>query len=176
MPEPIEQPNEIAVLKQTLADVRAKATARKARITELETQVATLTTNLNASQTALQDITVNAPLRQMAEAVSPVPDIWLAEFGKHYKAESKDGKLSLLTIAGEPALDSAGKPLEFTQSSLISHFTKTVNPIFKPFQTIMASSNASGGGATGASAGRPTYAERTPATPQAKPSLNLGLR
>ncbi|NYF80571.1 hypothetical protein [Granulicella arctica] len=177
MTQPIENSNEIAVLKQTLAEVQAKATARKARITELETQVATLTTNLSASQTELQNITINTPLRTMAESLSVVPDIWIAEFKKHFKVELKDGKLSVLNQDGEPALAKDGKPVEFTRTALVGLVTKSDNAAFRPFDHITTVSLASGGGAIGIpGAGSVQAYPENRATDAPKPTRKLGLR
>ncbi len=65
-----EQNDELEVLRRTNAELVKKSSDRKARIAELETANATLQTDLAAAQTAFHDMTVSAPMKQLAEAVS----------------------------------------------------------------------------------------------------------
>jgi hypothetical protein len=54
--------------------------------------------------------------------VSDVPELFLAEFAKHYTiaADDKTGKIAVNTLDGKPAMDRNGKPVEFTPHSLYS--------------------------------------------------------
>jgi hypothetical protein len=165
--------DELAVLRQTNAELVAKVQSRTARITELEATNATLQTSLTTAQSSLHEIQVGVPLRQMAESVSPVPELWLSEFGKHFKVELKDGKLSLLTVAGEPAIAKDGTPLEFTSAALTSLLTKSGNAAYRAFDTIMVASKASGGGANGNLVGNGRPNAESTSTVSAKPQFGL---
>jgi hypothetical protein len=131
---------------------------------------------LIATETALHDATVVAPLRQMAEEVSPVPELWLAEFGKHFKVDLKDGKLAVLTSAGEPAM-LKDSPVEFTRGALTTLLAKSDDPTLKAFKTIMVASYASGGGAGGAQGGRAYFGNDGKQSEPAQPErVRFGLR
>jgi hypothetical protein len=139
--------NELEGLRTANAELTEKSRTRKAKIVELENQVAELTGKLEASNTALHDATISAPLRQLATVVSPVPELWTIEFQKHYKLEMRDGRLTLLDSNGEPVMDGK-EPVEFTPNSIAKLVTDENNEDLTVFRHITAGSLASGGGAT----------------------------
>jgi methionyl-tRNA formyltransferase len=169
-----EQIDELEVLRRTNAELLKKSADRKARILELEASTAELTTKLTTADTVIHEMTVGAPLKRMAESVSPVPEIWLAEFAKHFKVELKDGKLAVLTLTGEPATNKKGESVEFTNAGIVGLVANSDKDELKAFNVITIVSKASGGGATG-STGSGNFPTETKPT-AAKPTVHFGLR
>jgi|GEM_PF-4553062 len=163
---------ELQTLRQTVAELTAKNTTRKARIAELETSVQTLQASLTTTQTTLYQVEVGEPLQTMANAVSPMPELFLSEFARcGYKVAKTDGKL--VVIQNDKPVEGA----EFTVQGLTKLLANSNDPTLKSFKHLMIASRASGGGATGAADGRPLYQEqRTPDAAQPKPTRRLGLR
>ena len=165
--------NEIEVLRKTNVTLLQKSRDRKAKITEHEATIADLQSRLSAASTALHDATVAQPLRKMAETLSPVPELWLAEFAKHFKVELKDGKLAVLTAKGEPATD-GDKPVEFDAPSLIKLLTGSENEELASFAFITRGSLASGGNASQHTATSSfPYPERVQEKTSARPQFGL---
>jgi hypothetical protein len=175
MPEPIEI-TELQTMRQALTEMTSKNAARKARILELETANATLTTERDQALTAHRAVTLDAPVRQLAESLSPVPSIWLEQVAKLYKFEIADGKLSLLTLDGKPVTDKSGKTVEATREGLIGLLIKGDDPaVTKTFSHFMSSTLASGGGAPGS--GHSVTIQSEQKTDAHKPiKLSLGIR
>ena len=167
---------ELAVLRQTNAELTQKNKERKDRILTLVKKQDELTAKLTAAEAGLYEATVGAPLKKMAEAVSPVPELWQSEFLKHYKVEMKDGKLAVLTQKGEQAMVK-DKPVEFTRAGLTDLLIKSDAPEFRAFKTIMAVSSASGGGAGSLTAsGKGNGQASNASIPASKPAVQFGLR
>jgi hypothetical protein len=172
------EPNEVELLRTQIAEVTEKSRTRKARIAELESQLADATGKLAVSETALHEATVGAPLRQLAATVSPVPELWTAEFQKHYKLQLKDGKLSVLDLEGKPVVGGDGKePIAFEPNAIAKLVTDDDNAISQTFKHITAVSFSSGGGASGTKEQTlpGTDYRPKPKTPDA-PRAQFGLR
>jgi hypothetical protein len=168
-------PNEVELLRIQIAEVTEKSRTRKGRIAELETQLAEATGQLTASETALRDATVGAPLRQLAAVVSPVPTLWVEHFQKHYKLELNDGALAVLDIKGEPVMD-GDKPIAFEPDSISKLLTDDDNEQSVVFKHITAVSFASGGGASADRVGtEPTISNPKPKA-SATTHSQFGLR
>lgn len=147
MPDTSPAVEELELLRTTNADLLKKSRDRKAKVTEHETTIADLTARLTTAETALHEATVGTPLRAMAVTVSPVPELWLAEFAKHYKVEMKDGKLQVLDTDGKPAMDGE-QPVEFTAPAIIKLLTASDDEALSSFAYITRGSLAAGGGAS----------------------------
>ena len=114
-------PEQIAVLQTELETLRrsnAELIARhgkdKTRLTELEAQSTELQGKLTESEAKIKTLTVNVPLRQIAEKVSDMPDTWMELFGQSFKVDAaQDGKLTILTADGKPAKNSTGESVSF---------------------------------------------------------------
>jgi phage shock protein A len=161
--------NELATLRQTVAELTAKNTARKARITELEASVKTLQTSLTGAQTALYQAEVGEPLQTLANAISPVPELFLSEFARlDYKVAKTDGKLILMQN------DKPVQGAEFTVAGLTKLLAKSDEPAHKNFKHLIIASRASGGGATvSARTVHGAETKKTTETPNAKPQFGL---
>jgi len=134
MPEPVQpiEPKDEASELETLRRVNAELLLRhakdKSKISELEAGTSTLQTQLTEAGNAIKEITVNVPLRQIAERVSELPDTWMKLFGEGFKVEAgKDGKLSVMTGDGMPAKNSKGEPVAFDFVS-IAHLVTEHEP------------------------------------------------
>jgi hypothetical protein len=140
---------ELATLRRVNAELVAKSATRKARVTELEASMIELQGKLTASETAAHTAAVTIPLQQLSESLSPVPTLWLKSFSEHFKVESKDGKLSVLTNEGESIKDVKGQPVPFERSAIAKYLTESEpeSERTKLFRVITATSFASGAGA-----------------------------
>ena len=168
MPEPIVEPIidptvELTTLRQAHSEVLTKRVRDKAKIAELETASAALQAKLTVAETAVQDAVVGVPLRQMAESISTVPTLFLETFNKHFRVESKDGKLTLMKLDGNPLRDAKGNEVPFTEIALTSYLTE-IEPESERtiiFRAITIANRASGGGAPVVS-GKSSVSKSTP--------------
>ena len=92
---------ELATLRRVNGELVTKSATRKAKIAELETQLAELQGKLSESAATIHGLTVEAPLKAMAGTVSIDPDFFLEQFGKAYKVEMVAGQLTLQTADGK---------------------------------------------------------------------------
>ena len=175
MPEPIIEPVadptvELTTLRQAHSEVLTKRVRDKARIAELETASAALQAKLTLAETAVQDAVVGVPLRHMAESISSVPSLFLETFNKHFKVESKDGKLAVMDLEGTPLRDAKGNEVPFAERALASYLTDTEpeSERTKLFALITIASKASG-------AGGPTVSGSS-STSKPTPKHRFGLR
>lgn len=172
MPDTLTPAEELAALRTSNAELLKKSRDRKAKITEHEATITDLQARLSTAETALQDAIVGAPLRSMAAALSPIPDVWLAEFAKHYKVELKDGKLSLLTLDGKPVMDGESEvPMDATAISKL--LTAGENEDLASFTHIMYGSKATGGGASPSPSYGVTFPEKQQDKQGATPQFGL---
>jgi hypothetical protein len=118
--EGYESPNEeLARLRKANVEVTAKAKERKAKIEELESNVASLQTKMKEAEYARHEALIAIPLKRMAATVSPVPVLFLSEFQKFFNVEpDNDGNLCVLTLDGKRATDRNDRPVEFTPNGL----------------------------------------------------------
>lgn len=86
----VEVKNPAAVLKKN-KDLLARNAAQSAhiteqatRITELEAQIQRLTEDNERLSKDFSELHVRRPLARLAEEISDLPDVWMAEFSKHY--------------------------------------------------------------------------------------------
>ena len=156
MSESLEQSNEsspeaaeLAVLRQAHTEVLAKRQKDKARIAELESATTDLQNKLSDSADTLRQITIDGPLRSMAESMSVVPDLFLEQFSKHFKVEMVKGTLTLLSADGKPAMGKDKKPIPFERRALTELLTSGDDARAKTFKAITIVSRASGGSSIG---------------------------
>lgn len=160
-----EQNEELETLRRTNSELVAKNSTRKAKIAELEASVADLQTKLSEREASIRTITIDGPLKTMAESISTAPDLWIEQLHKSHRVELVDGKLTLLSTDGKPVLKD-GKPVPFKREALIDLLTADDNPQAKAFKAITIASRASGAA---------TPSREHVVTPS-KPKIQFGLR
>ncbi len=167
MSEPLD---EISVLRQTVTELTNKATNRKTRIAALEDENKKLKASLATAEHAAYEATVGEPLQRLADAISPMPDLFLAEFAKlGYKIAKRDGKLVVMQN------DKPVEGTEFTMDGLVKLLAKSDDPAHKNFKHLIITSRASGGGAVGQQPSSFIPVEEK-LKPSNAPKTNFGLR
>jgi predicted RNase H-like nuclease (RuvC/YqgF family) len=163
----IEQPvtNELEVLRRTNGELVAKSATRKARVTELEATVTELQSKLAAASDTIRQVTVDGPVRTMAESMSQVPELFLEQFNKSYRVELLGGKLTLLSAIDRKPVEKDGKTVPFERQALAQHLTSGDGATAKVFRAITTVSRATGG-----------RIMPTTRTPPQSPKINFGLR
>ena len=172
MPDTLTPAEEIAALRTSKAELLKKSKERKAKVAEHEATITDLQARLSTAQTALADATVGAPLRSMAATLSPVPELWIAEFGKHYITELKDGKLQVLDMDGKPVMDGESA-IDFTASAIAKLLIGTDKDDLATFAHIMYGSKASGGGASPSPGSQVQWPEKQPGKQPDRPQFGL---
>jgi hypothetical protein len=158
--------DELDVLRRTNSELVAKNTNRKQRISELEATVADLQGKLAERDTSLRAVTIDGPLKSMADSISNAPELWLEQFSKHYKVEMVNGELTLLSVDGKP-VQKDGKPVPFETRALTELLTTGHDAAAKAFRAITIVSRASGGAST---------TQRTAPTAPKPATVKFGLR
>lgn len=172
---------EVLRLRKSQRSILAKSHERKARIEELESQNAGLSSKIIAAEAQVQDALVGAPLRALAESISDVPKLWLAEFLKSYKVESTDGKLAVLNLDGTPIL-AGDKPVPFTPNGIWTLVTGGATNFGRDettatFAAITRWCGAKGSGASATSGGGSVHPPvSTPKAPPKSVETQFGLR
>lgn len=169
-----QQPNEptnndaaeLATLRTTVGELKQKSATRKQRIVELEAANAELQNKLIESTTALRQVTIELPLREMSESISTAPELWAEQFSKSHRIEMMNGSLRLLDTDGKP-ITKDGTAIPFERDALVAYLTDEKHPQAKAFRAITIASRASGAGSSKQSSAI--------AAPQ-KPAFQFGLR
>lgn len=130
-------------MRKTNSELVTKNATRKQRIEELEAQLAESQTKRAESEATVQRLTVEIPLKQVAEHVSQAPDLFMEQLQKLYKVESIDGKLSLHSLNGKPVMVE-GKPIPFEHQALLKLLTDEAHAQSATFRAIMVATRASG--------------------------------
>jgi hypothetical protein len=168
---------ELTTLRQTNAELLAKSRTRGERIKEMATKQDELTAKLTASEATVYDMTIGAPLRELSKEASTAPSLWLGEFSRHFKAEHRDGKLTILNAAGEPAKHEDGTAVEASWDSVRKLLVSSKDESLQELRAITIVSKASGGGAGGQGLGNGRFvSEPKPAAPAKEPMPSFGLR
>ncbi len=161
---------ELTTLKQAHQEVLTKRQKDKSRIVELESATTDLQCKLTESADTLRQITINGPLRSMAESMSQAPELFLEQFSKHLKLEMVKGNLTLLNANdGKPIVDNKGVAIPFQREALMKLLTEGDDARAKTFKAITIASRASGG----ASSSNDPQRRKIAAT---RPGLQFGLR
>jgi len=162
---------ELETLRRVNSELVQKSQTRKAKITELEAQVAELQGKVATSDATIHDLAVTAPLKAMAASISIDPDFFLEQFGKSYKVEMVEGKLTLRTTDGQ-SVTNDGKVVPFERQSLIDLLTSGDGTQAKVYRSIVIGTLASGAnGSSGEQGSRHTSSAHKP-----KPSFGIGVR
>jgi hypothetical protein len=142
-PTAIEIEEELATLKKAHADLLVARRKDKSRITELESTVNEFQTKLSEANDSIRDLTVNLPLKAMAESISPSSELWLERFNKSHRLEMVKGQLTVLDADGKPVLK-GDKPVPFERQALVDLLTNEAHPQSKAFRVITFVSKATG--------------------------------
>lgn len=135
---------ELATLRQAHTEVLAKRQNDKTRIAELESTVTGLQGKLTENAATIHELTVGGPLKTMAESISPLPELFLEQFAKHFKVEMVNNALTLLSADGKPVSGKDSKPVAFEREALTKFLTDGDDARAKTFKAIVIASRASG--------------------------------
>lgn len=156
--QPIDAMQELSTLRTVNAELLQKSATRKARVIELESIVTELQRKLSEANDSLRQVTIDGPLKAMAESISISGDLWLEQFSKSYRLEMVQGQLTLQTVDGKPVLK-GGKAVPFERQALIDALTTDAHPQAKVFKSITIASKASGANSSGSHRSVQTSAE-----------------
>jgi hypothetical protein len=137
--------SELETLRRTNAELLTKNSTRKQRVGELEATNADLQSKLTAANGRIQEMTIGAPLKSMAEDISTCPNDWIEAFGKHYRLELVNGELTMLTVADGKPVQHQGKAVPFEREALKRLLLDEKHPQSKLFNAIIIANRASGG-------------------------------
>lgn len=133
----------------------------KARITELENGTAALQGKLTAAEHSVKLLTIDGPLKKLAESMSTAPAALVAAFNRSYKLQAgQDGELVILTAADDKPVLKDGKPLPFERTALTDLLLSSEGEDLKLYKSILIVSRASGA-AVPANGGRPISSSKT---------------
>jgi hypothetical protein len=147
--DPIDNTAELATLRRVRDELLQAKHVQKSRITELESQVLQLTEARDNALETVRALTIDRPLRQLAEEMSQAPNLWLREFMADFSVEvGIDGSLTIQSKDGKQVSFDDGKPVQASASDLRKFLispNKTVSAERrKDFSTITTVSRASG--------------------------------
>ena len=162
-----EQNDELEVLRRTNSELVAKNTTRKAKISELEAANAELTAKLSEATASLRAVTIDGPLKSMAQSISTAPELWIEQFSKSIRLEMLKGQLTMVSPDGKP-VTKAEKAVPFERQALIDLLTTGDDAQARSFKAITIVSRASGAANT-----KPGNASTKAPEP---PALQFGLR
>ena len=187
---PIEQHDEVknpaAVLKKN-KELLAKNAELTTRIAELESKLGEATASQEKLQNDFADFHIRRPLARLAEEISPLPDIWMAEFSKHFDLKvvenddlgifHKDG--TRCKEPGRKGEKGGGDPVKFTAKGVWwllcrDYLGVSSTPDSKRWVSMMHWHGPSGGGAPGSSGG--SYEPSKPKDPAPAPKKAFGIQ
>lgn len=179
-----EVKNPAAVLKKN-KELLAKNAELTARIAELEGQLGDASTAQEKLQSEFADFHVRRPLARLAEEISPLSDVWMAEFSKHYDVNAVDGdELGIFHKDGKRCTvpkgsKGEGDPVKFTAKDIWWMLCRdnvggAGTPESKRWDALMHWHGPSGSGAPGSS-GSPAPAP-APQQPLNTPKKAFGIR
>ena len=174
-----EVKNPTAVLKKN-KELLSKNAELTARIADLEAQLADAAAKHEKVANDFEDFHIRRPLARLAEEISPLPDIWLQEFSKHYDLKVvenddlgvflKDGTRCM--GPGSKGEKGGGDPVKFTAEGLWwllcrDHLGISSTPESKRWVSMMHWFGPRGGGSPGSNGIRAASPAPQPA-PQPK--------
>src|ERR1039458_5791493 len=169
MPEPIE-PNsgaELETLRRVNADLLQKSATRKARISELEASVGTLTAKTTEAETRIKALTIDGPVNDLCESISVAPQALRSALEAEYRIEMREGVLTLLNPTDGKPVTHEGKPVPFQADAIKNLLLGSKDEAkLKLYRAIVVVSKASGAGSS--------FSERSIA-PAHKPQFGLGF-
>lgn len=170
-------------IKTAEAQLRRRARGQLSEWSALTEEEAALAEVENLKAT-FQDFHIKRPLARLAEEISPIPDVWTAEFTKKYKVEAEGDDLRIFTLDGKPCLipkgfTNAGQPIKFTASDvwglLCWYVPDTKAPEVKRMAAMTNYFGPRGTGAGSSTYSKPPGASLASKTDKA-PAVPLGLR
>lgn len=170
-----------AGLAQKNRELLAKNADLTARVAELEAQANQHATDMAALQADFDTFHIRRPLARLAEEISPLPDLWQAEFLKHYDLKPEGDDLAIFTKKGKRCVvpegyTRSGEPFKFNAKSIWEMLAYLVPdkkaPEVARWHALMRYFGPSGGGASGLSGSRATT-EPAPEAPAPRPPLGL---
>lgn len=167
---------ELETLRRVNAELVTKNDKRKQRIAELESSNAALEGKLTDASASIHRLTIDTPLRRMAEDLAgDANELFIEQLTRHYDVALADGKLSLVDKEkGKPVTDE-GKPVAWERSALLNFLSKGDDARAKAFQRIMIYTKASGSGNSAEYSSRSFGSIGQPKMPQAS-TARFGLR
>lgn len=169
MSQQTNQVDELSTLRQTVAELTQKNATRKARIAELEQQLATSQSATQTATASLHEIQVAQPMRAISEALSGMPELFDLEMKRlGYRVALNNGQLALLDG------DAAVEGVEVSADGLRKHFLND-DERHRNFKSLIIANRASGGGAVGSHSSSSTRTSDRTEEPS-RPKLSLGLR
>jgi hypothetical protein len=141
----IDDAAELVTLRRVNAELLTKNSTRKARVLELEANVTELQGKLTAADANVHSLTIDGPLKTLAQFVSTDDELFLDLLSKTYKVEMVKGALTLMTTDGKPVLKGT-TPVPLESQALLELLTADGHPHARTFRTIMIASRASGAG------------------------------
>ncbi len=159
---------EVATLRKANAELTQKASTRKIRIKELESNTAALIAKATEAEARIRQLTIDGPVNDLCESISVAPQALRSALESQYKIEMQNGVLTLLNPSdGKPVLQD-GKPVPFTTEAIKSLLLASKDAEKqKLFRAIIVVNKASGSGGT---VSKPATA------PAPQPSIRFGLR
>jgi hypothetical protein len=167
-PQPVDHAAVAQQLQTVVTELRGKNAQRKTRIAELEAAMTAKDSEISQLQTTVRQVTIDGPLKAMAEHVGTVPDLWLQEFQKTMTVALADGKLMVHDTEGKPIMAADGKPLPFEAQAITKHLIDEKHPQAKTFRAITVGSRASGAATIGT--------QRRTASSEEPKRIQFGLR
>jgi hypothetical protein len=171
--EPTPEALELTRLRSSTSEILQKSATRKARITELEASIETLTTRATDAENRIKALTIDAPVDHLCEEISLAPQALRTAFEADYKIElDKNGSITLLNRADDTPVMKDGKPVPFTPDAMKALLLATKDQSkVALYSAIIVASKASGA----ASNGNGTQSTRAPKAKQ-QVSAAFGLR
>ena len=128
-----------------------KATQRE-KIKQLESELLQANERANTAESHVSELTVQRPLKAMAESLSKAPQSFIEMFTRDFRVEMQNGELQLLHAKdGKPVMD-GDKPVPFEREPLLRLLQTTSTGAAKELWThTLIVGKASGG------VGRPTF-------------------
>ncbi len=171
----IDNTAELATLRKVNTELLQAKHTLKAKITELENNVVLLTEDRDNALIAVRAVTIDRPLKQLAEEMSQAPALWLREFLADYNVEAdKEGSLTIQSkVDKTPIAFDDGKPVNVTASD-VRKFLLSPNKAVsaerrRDFEAITIASRANG--TVGAH-----FKPFTNSSEATKPVLHFGLK
>lgn len=168
-------------------ELLAKTAELSGRIAELEAQAQSTATEYEELKSKFSDFHIRRPMAKLAEEISPIPDLWLAEFQKHFDVRAVGDDLGIFTKDGERCTIpknyiGGGKPVEFTAKSvwymLEWYVPDRTAPEVRRWRAMMRCLGPTGSGATVSSQsfGPISYKNEPDTKPDTPSSHSFGLR
>jgi hypothetical protein len=190
VPEPqIKDPGAVLAKNKELLSRNARLGedlgSAQARIAELEAQIQSFAADYAEMQSKFSDFHIRRPLARLAEEISPIPDVWIAEFQKNYDVKAVGDDLGIFTKDGQRCVTpkgwtGEGQPVKFTARDvwgMLAYFVPDKSaPDVKRWAAMTNYFGPTGGGAPGSSSSAIHHSEAPVQGPKPANSPAFGLR